>query len=182
MRQLAVKRVKLAWSVTLADALALRGRTGGGTMDPDRALPSSPSSFPCPEIPLDPQELAAAARPDVFGRYLAELPRPPHHPPHGGHSESVREVEYEGRHIVIRTTYEITVDGRPLAAHLGVGDDGEVHCHALPAYQFLSAVDTVKALIAYFPDDFPPGPGYGEHGEHGHGEHGGHGAGHAGGG
>ncbi|WP_457032682.1 hypothetical protein [Kitasatospora sp. P5_F3] len=120
---------------------------------------------------MDPQALTTAAEPAALADYLAGLPQPPpthHHGP----ARTVREDAYQGHRIVITTTYEITVDGRPLPAHVGVSNDGEVHCHALPAYQVRSAVDIVRALIDNFPDDFPEadgGPGHGEHG--GHGEH-----------
>ncbi|MGW1990292.1 hypothetical protein [Embleya sp. NPDC001921] len=120
---------------------------------------------------MDRQDIAASAEPAALARYIADLPVPA--PTHGS-MESVREEEFEGHRIVVRTRYEITVDERPVTAHLMVSNNGEVHCHALPAYQFLSAVDTVKALIQYFPDEFPPGDG-------GHGDPknpGGHGGGH----
>ncbi|GCD93736.1 hypothetical protein [Embleya hyalina] len=139
------------------------------------------------------QDFAAGAEPAVLARYIADLPVPDLMP---GSMDSVREDEFEGHRIVVRTRYEITVDDRAVTAHLMVSNNGEVHCHALPAYQFLSAVDTVKALIQYFPDEFPPdagghggpaGPGGDDGGAHeGHGhehhhEHG-HGPDHRGGG
>jgi hypothetical protein len=67
---------------------------------------------------------------------------------------SVREAEYKGHHIVIRTTYQVAVDGRPIMGHFGVGDNGQVHYHAVPNMAFNSAVDLVKTLIDVFPDDF----------------------------
>ncbi|HEX8240034.1 MAG TPA: hypothetical protein VF574_09875 [Allosphingosinicella sp.] len=102
----------------------------------------------------------------------------------GGHDhsmESVRTATHCGHEIVIRTCYEITVDGKPLASHLSVGNDGTLHTHALPEYSFSSAVDLVKAIVESFPDEFPceEGPGH-DHddsgsssGQQGHG-HGGH--------
>ncbi|WP_439674059.1 hypothetical protein [Embleya sp. MST-111070] len=111
------------------------------------------------------QDITAAAEPAVLAQYIADLPVPDLMP---GSMESVREDEFEGHRIVVTTTYEITVDDRPVTAHLMVSNNGEVHCHALPAYQFLSAVDTVKALIQYFPDEFPPGGGGAPEGEEGH--------------
>ncbi|GAA1190444.1 hypothetical protein F4556_000771 [Kitasatospora gansuensis] len=127
---------------------------------------------------MDPQALTTAAEPAALAGYLAGLPQPASAHEHGP-ARSVREDEYQGHRIVITTSYEITVDGRPLTAHIGVSNDGEVHCHALPAYQVLSAVDIVRALIDNFPDDFPAAGGgggddHGSHGGHpGHGEHGG---------
>jgi hypothetical protein len=69
-------------------------------------------------------------------------------------SGSLRQADYKGHHIVIRTTYDIRVDGVPLTGHLGVTDDGRVHYHAVPNVSFASAIDTVKEIIDVFPDDF----------------------------
>ena len=57
-------------------------------------------------------------------------------------SESVREADYEGHHITIRTTYAIDVDGVPVTGHIGVAHDGRVHYHAVPNAAFPSAIDT----------------------------------------
>ena len=75
----------------------------------------------------------------------------------GGHSSggdhddhgmgSVREAMHRGKHIVVKTHYEITVDGEPLGAHLGVSDDGSVHYHGLPNYAFSSMMDLVRKVI-----------------------------------
>jgi len=73
-------------------------------------------------------------------------------------SASVREADYQGHHIVIRTTYDIRVDGVPLMGHLGVTNDGQVHYHAVPNLSFASAIDTVKRVIDVFPDDFAGPP------------------------
>jgi hypothetical protein len=69
-------------------------------------------------------------------------------------SKSVREADYKGHHIVVRTHYEIEVDGRVVMGHLGVSNDGQVHYHPVPNLSFASAVDMVKQLIEIFPDDF----------------------------
>jgi hypothetical protein len=69
-------------------------------------------------------------------------------------SESVREAEYNGHQIVIRTTYQIEVDGKPISGHLAVTNDGQVHYHPIPNLSFASAIDLVKQLIDVFPDDF----------------------------
>lgn len=68
--------------------------------------------------------------------------------------ETVREDDYKGHHIVIRTRYELEVDGRPLTGHLGVTNDGRVHYHAVPNLSFPSAIAMVRQLIDAFPDDF----------------------------
>ena len=70
-------------------------------------------------------------------------------------SASISDASYKNHRIVIRTSYEITVDGKPVTSHLGVANDGQVHYHPLPNRSFASAVDLVKGLIDIFPDDFP---------------------------
>jgi hypothetical protein len=97
---------------------------------------------------------------------LAETELPDH--AHAGPHETVREANYRGHHIVIRTTYAIEVDGRPIEGHLGVTNDGTVHYHPVPNLAFPSAIDMVKELIDVFPDDFVPGAPSGEHGHEGH--------------
>ena|SRR5919199_1107781 len=71
-----------------------------------------------------------------------------------GAAESIREDEYRGHRIVIRTSYEIAVDGRRLMGHMGVTNDGRVHYHAVPNLSFRSAIMMVRQLIDAFPDDF----------------------------
>ncbi|MEV0177442.1 hypothetical protein AB0I00_40885 [Streptomyces sp. NPDC050803] len=117
---------------------------------------------------MDPTELTAAAAPEQLGAYLNGLPQPPavhHHGP----ARTVRTDLYEGHRIVVTTTYEVTVDGRPVPAHVGVDNNGQVHCHALPAYQFASALDTVRALIDNYPEGYGESPGAGHDGAHHHG-------------
>lgn len=72
----------------------------------------------------------------------------PHDGDHGDHpTGSIREAMHRGKHIVVKTHYEITVDGEPLGAHLGVSDDGSVHYHGLPNYAFTSMIDLVRKVI-----------------------------------
>jgi hypothetical protein len=73
---------------------------------------------------------------------------------HHGASEVVREADYKGHHIMVRTKYEVEVDGKPLMGHLGVTDSGSVHYHPVPNMSFGSALDMVKKIIDVFPDDF----------------------------
>ena len=75
------------------------------------------------------------------------------------HGESVvtRESDYKGHHIVVRTKYEVEIDGRPLLGHVGVNDAGSVHYHPVPNMNFASALDMVKKVIDVFPRDFEPG-------------------------
>lgn len=84
-----------------------------------------------------------------------------------GHSmESLREADHQGHHIEIRTTYSILVDGRPLPTHVVVNNDGTLHSHALPNYTFASAVNMVKKIIDYFPEEFESRSGEGHHDGH----------------
>lgn len=73
---------------------------------------------------------------------------------HGAKSNE-REVIYKGHRIVIRTTYEIEVDGRAITGHISVNNAGQVHYHAVPNSNYPSAVTLVEQLIDIFPDDFP---------------------------
>ncbi len=97
-----------------------------------------------------------------------------------GPTETVRETDYKGHHIVIGTTYRVEVDGQPVSGHFIVTDNGEVQCHAMPNYTFISAVDLVKSMIDIFPEDFA-GSGGRDHGRHADtpdphmGDHGAHG-------
>ncbi len=103
------------------------------------------------------KNLVSAADLEGFAGYVAELSRAQgHEHGHGGDGtvETVREDDHEGHHIVIRTTYRIEVDGKVLSVPLGVDNDGNLHCHSLPNYQFASAVDMVKRLIDNFPEEF----------------------------
>ena len=68
--------------------------------------------------------------------------------------ESVRDVEYNGHHINIRTQYQIKVDGKSLMGHIYVDNTGRVSTHAMPNYSFSSTVDLVKKLIDAFPTNF----------------------------
>ena len=57
---------------------------------------------------------------------------------------SVREEDYQGHHILIRTTYEIEVDGQPLMGHIDLSNEGQIAYHGLPNMSFDSAVDLVE--------------------------------------
>jgi hypothetical protein len=97
---------------------------------------------------------------------------------HGHGGGSLRSLTHRGHRIEIRTTYEITVDGRPFPVSMSVDHAGSVHYHGLPTRDFASAVDLVKEAIDTFPGDFTGGddPGHENH-EHGDHEHGGSGHG-----
>jgi hypothetical protein len=94
-----------------------------------------------------PQSIAAYVR-----RNAAHVKRAQKH--RHGKVESVREADFAGHHIVVRTWYQVEVDGRMLMGHMGVTNDGQVHYHPVPNLAFSSAVELVKKLIDIFPDDF----------------------------
>lgn len=101
-----------------------------------------------------------------------ERNRPPNdragHDAHSGAVETVREDHYRGHHIVVRTTYRVEVDGRPVTGHIGVGNDGRVHYHPIPNVSFASAIDVVRQLIDAFPDEFGEAAADDGHGGHEH--------------
>lgn len=117
---------------------------------------------------MDKREIDEVTRPESYLDHVAEKgPTPDRH--HEGPLETVREAVHDGHRIVIRTSYSIEVDGRPVTGHLAVGNDGRVTYHAVPNLSFESAVDLVKRLIDAFPDDFDaPDGGHGGHGGHNH--------------
>ena len=86
---------------------------------------------------------------------------------------SVRELDYKGHHVVVKTTYDVTIDGKPFHAGLGVTNEGDVHYHGMPNVAFASALDLVKAVIDTFPGEFGKGGGGGgvDNGDHGQGNH-----------
>jgi len=83
-------------------------------------------------------------------------------------ASSAREADYRGHHVVIETTYKVTVDGKPFNVGLGVTDGGRVFYHGMPNVGFDSAVDLMKAVIDTFADEFAGGDGGGGHDHHGH--------------
>ena len=79
--------------------------------------------------------------------------------PHTGHTDhepnvSIRQIKYKDHDIVIRTRYEIEVDGKVLNNHIYVDNEGKVSSHAMPTYSFPSTVDLIKRLIDKFPNSF----------------------------
>jgi hypothetical protein len=102
---------------------------------------------------LDESSQAADRRSPVLDRYRA-LPAG-----HAGHpQETVRTAEYRGHAIEIRTSYQVTIDGEALSAHLMVSDDGNVHYHGLPNYTAASAIELMERVVDAFPEDYPPRP------------------------
>lgn len=100
---------------------------------------------------MDRHDLNAAARPHSFGLHNGVVPQQT--PGQADQTETVRVAEHRGRRIVIRTTYQVEVDGQPVKLPLVLTHDGLLRCPALPDHQFESAVDLVKALIDRNPED-----------------------------
>ena len=99
------------------------------------------------EVTADASLAQAQKNAEYFKKLLADMHA------HGGLGEA-READYKGHHIVIQTTYKITVDGKPFEAGLGVSNDGSVHYHGMPNVGFDSAIDLMKAVIDTFADEF----------------------------
>jgi hypothetical protein len=95
---------------------------------------------------------------EAYKRLSAGQPVAAGHAGHEGHFVSVREAEYKGHKITVRTHYEIKVDGKPISGHIYVDNSGRVSSHAMPAYSFVSTVDLIKKLIDAFPANFAKVP------------------------
>lgn len=103
------------------------------------------------DLTADPEETVAAVAENVRRQ-------PPGGSHDGGHDAvSVRTAVHDGHEIVIRTTYEILVDGEPFDPHIVIDNGGRVHYHGLPTRDFASLVDLVAKAIDAFPDDFAHG-------------------------
>ncbi len=82
-------------------------------------------------------DLKSAAAPEAMRAALAAradelvMAAHPHHP---SAMADVREAEYRGHRIEVRTSYAITVDGRPFDIHIVVDNEGLAflprHAHA----------------------------------------------------
>lgn len=109
---------------------------------------------------MDYPDLVAASQPEALRAALAahtEELRNAAHEHHGGELVSVRQTTYKGHEIVVRTTYDITVDGEPFNVHLTIDNDGRVHYHGLPTRDFPSVIGLVEKAIDVFGDEFGPG-------------------------
>jgi hypothetical protein len=128
-------------------------RSGARRGDPDRQAK---------EADVELSELVAAAQPAALESTLAdkvdELAAAAHE--HGaGALTSLRRAEHAGHEIVVRTTYQITIDGEPFDVHMNVDNSGRVHYHGLPTRDFASVIDLVAKVIDQFPGEFGPGTG-----------------------
>jgi len=75
---------------------------------------------------------------------------------HGHGIETIREDDYKGHHIVIRTRYETQMDGQPSTAHMALTNAARRYYHPRPNPRFPSAIVRRCQLIAPLPDEFPP--------------------------
>jgi hypothetical protein len=98
----------------------------------------------------DPEELKQAS---AAGLGMPGMPGMPEH--EHGPTSSVRTADYLGHTITIRTTYEVEIDGTRIAVPFHVGDDGQVTCHAVPAYSSPTALDVARRIIDAYPHKFP---------------------------
>lgn len=118
-------------------------------------------------------DFAGEASPERMVQAIAQNTAAATSAPHTGHAtddhpaESVRTAVHNGHSIVIRTRFEIEVDGMPFAAHINVDNAGRVQYHGLPTRDFASLVGLVERAIDAFPEDFPaqpvPQPGHHDH-------------------
>src|SRR5437879_12163220 len=68
---------------------------------------------------------------------------------HMGHGiSSLREADYKGHHITIKTSYDIKIDGKPFKGVLGVSNAGTDHYHGIPDLLFASEPSPMTAVIA----------------------------------
>ena len=105
------------------------------------------------------KQLKKTGGPKRLVRYLKQRQPKQMHDEHGGHhgpTVSVRTAIHKGHEIEIRATYEITIGGKSLEGHMGVGNDGRVHYHPIPNYSAASMVDLIRSVIDAFPEDYPP--------------------------
>ncbi|MQA11767.1 MAG: hypothetical protein GEU98_25100 [Pseudonocardiaceae bacterium] len=127
---------------------------------------------------MDRTQLKQAAQPDAvraaLGANSEEIGHAadPHHPT--GDAVDVRTAHYKGHDIVVRTRYEITVDGQPFDIHLSVANSGRVHYHGLPSRDFGSVIDLVQKAIDVFGDEFAADGQPAGHAGHQHGQGGDH--------
>src|SRR5258708_39268947 len=63
---------------------------------------------------------------------------------HKGGQEIVREDDYKGHHVVVRTKYTITVDGQEVTGHIMLTNTGQVQYHGLPNHSFDSTLGLVR--------------------------------------
>jgi hypothetical protein len=73
---------------------------------------------------------------------------------HESLARSDRTLEHEGRTITITTTYEVSVEGRPVTLHMMVDEEGRLWSHLCPYLTFASAPELVSHLLTRMPHLF----------------------------
>lgn len=107
---------------------------------------------------MKPKDLERYASVETLRRAGAEgLAGHGHGAMHHGLTQGVRSAEYRGHRVEVRTTYEVSIDGRPIAIPFHVADDGTVTCHAVPTYTSTSALDVAKRIVDAYPHRYPAG-------------------------
>lgn len=97
-------------------------------------------------------ELATGATPEALAEHIYRI-RDTLELDHGAHAgPSVREETHKGHDIVVRTSYDIEVDGLRIRIPISVNRLGMVYSHALPYDDFPSAIDLVETLIDVYRD------------------------------
>ena len=118
---------------------------------------------------MDLEDLEASATPAEMAAALDERKDVLHLLQHAHTQESsVREETYRGHLIKVVTTYEITIDGQPVAGHLSIGNNGAVHYHAIPNQEFPSMIGMVEHIIDVSIDLGTLDSGAHSHGGHNH--------------
>src|SRR5438445_7276089 len=105
-----------------------------------------------PEVLPTPESIAKYVKQNVSKRKKSSAVMEMMH--HEGGQEIVRQDDYKGHHIIVRTVYRITIDGKEVTGHIMLTNDGQVQYHGLPNQSFDSTVQLAKTLIDDFPEDF----------------------------
>lgn len=119
---------------------------------------------------MDVAQLTQAVQPDeiraALSRYAEDLAHAVEGH-HGGDLVDVRTARHDGHDIVVRSRYEITVDGRPFDVRMSVANNGRVHYHGLPTRDFASVIELIEKAIDVFGDEFAADSAALAVGEHG---------------
>jgi hypothetical protein len=65
---------------------------------------------------------------------------------------STRTLAARGNTIVIKTTYEISIEGKPWPLHMMVDSDGRLWSHLCPYSTFATAPELVSYLLEHAPE------------------------------
>lgn len=97
---------------------------------------------------MDVAKLRQAALPANLGQFIVRATENRRFGQHVG--DSYQEANQKGRHIQIRTQFEIRMDGRRWHVPIGVDNAGNLYCVVLPHQQFRTMLELVKALTEQF--------------------------------